>query len=527
MAGPEVQDIFLTFTDTGDTDESALTKLTEYFAPKKNIPFERHLFRQTIQEPGESIESFVTRFRTLAKSCGFENMDEAIRDQVVEKCSSGKLRRRLLREADLTLTNCIETAKQFQASERHATQMEMPTHSSTPQDTASAVNAYSSQATRSRHNPGQRQSILVALTCFCCVLSGHKAKDLSCLGKGKNCNKCGKSGYFGRVCKSSPKPSNPQSRSSVNLITPRFDNDSSDDEYLFTFGNSSRRVPVIINGQEIPMVVDSGATVNVLDSNSFALLLKRGPIQLLPSRVRVYPYGTKTPLPVKGSFTVIVTSESSKKSTHAEFVVAQSMQSGSLLGEKTAIELNLLRVGPPVANAEVNYISPPSSVDRLLSRHPQVFEGVGKLTDYQLLVHADPNIEPVAQPLRRTPFYVRKDIEKKLKELQDLDIIEDVVGPTPWVSPLVAVPKSNGDIRVCVDMRRVNETILRERHPIPTLEETLQDLNGATVFSKLDLRWGYHQVELHPEYRILTTFSTHVRLKRYTRFDYPRTVLSL
>jgi hypothetical protein len=85
---------------------------------------------------------------------------------------------------------------------------------------------------------------------------------------------------------------------------------------------------------------------------------------------------------------------------------------------------------------------------------------------------------PVAQSLRRTPFHVRKDVEKKLKELQDLDIIEDVDGPTPWVSLLVAVPKSNGDIRVCVDMRRVNEVILRERHPIPTLEETLQDLNG-------------------------------------------------
>ena len=83
---------------------------------------------------------------------------------------------------------------------------------------------------------------------------------------------------------------------------------------------------------------------------------------------------------------------------------------------------------------------------------------------------------------------MRKDIEKKLKELQDLDIIEDVDSPTPWVSPLVAVLKSNGDIRV-------NEAILRERHPIPTLEETLQGLNGAPVFSKLDLRWGYHQVD--------------------------------
>ena len=118
-------------------------------------------------------------------------------------------------------------------------------------------------------------------------------------------------------------------------------------------------------------------------------------------------------------------------------------------------------------------------MDRILSRHSAVLKDIRKFSGYQLLVHTDPSVAPVAQPLRRTPFHVWKDIEKKLKELQDLDIIEDVDGPTPWVSPLVAVPKSNGDIRVCVDMCRVNEAILRECHPIPTLEETLQDLNGV------------------------------------------------
>ena len=143
--------------------------------------------------------------------------------------------------------------------------------------------------------------------------------------------------------------------------------------------------------------------------------------------------------------------------------------------------------------------------------------GVGKLKDYQLKIHIDPEITPVAQPQRDVPFHVRKQVEAKLKELQNLDIIEDVEGPTPRVSPLVAVPKSNGDVRVCVDMRRANAAVIRERHPIPTLEETLQALNGAAVFSKLDLRWGYHQVELHPESRALTTFATHKGLKRYKR----------
>ena len=85
------------------------------------------------------------------------------------------------------------------------------------------------------------------------------------------------------------------------------------------------------------------------------------------------------------------------------------------------------------------------------------------------------------------------------------------------MSPLVAVPKPNGDIRVCVDMRQANSAIVRERHPIPTVEETLQELHGATIFSKLDLRSGYHQIELHPESRPFTTFATQNGLYQYTR----------
>ena len=64
-------------------------------------------------------------------------------------------------------------------------------------------------------------------------------------------------------------------------------------------------------------------------------------------------------------------------------------------------------------------------------------------------------------------------------------------GPTEWMSPLVVVPTPDGDIRICIDMRRSNETIERERHPIPTIEEVLHDLNGSTVLSRLSaVAWG-------------------------------------
>ncbi|KAK3700539.1 hypothetical protein QZH41_000759 [Actinostola sp. cb2023] len=263
-------------------------------------------------------------------------------------------------------------------------------------------------------------------------------------------------------------------------------------------------------GIEIPMIIDSGASVNVLDGQNYKRLERL--VSLAKSDIRIFPYGSTHPLPVQGIFSANV--QTGELITRTEFVVVEHHDAGCLLGKRSATELGLLQFGPVVST--VNAVKN-SEVERIISEHKAVFEGVGKLKDCQLKIHVNNEVKPVAQPQRRVPFHVREAVDKKLQELEDLDIIESVTGPTPWVSPLVAVPKSNGEVRVCVDMRRVNEAVIRERHPIPTLEETLQSLNGAAVFLKLDLRWGYHQVELHPESRALTTFSTHNGLKRYKR----------
>ena len=66
-------------------------------------------------------------------------------------------------------------------------------------------------------------------------------------------------------------------------------------------------------------------------------------------------------------------------------------------------------------------------------------------------------------------------------------------------------------------MKQANGAIVRERHPIPTVDEVLHDLNGGTVFSKLDIKWAFHQVELSEVSRPTTTFVTHKGLFRYKR----------
>ena len=75
----------------------------------------------------------------------------------------------------------------------------------------------------------------------------------------------------------------------------------------------------------------------------------------------------------------------------------------------------------------------------------------------------------------------------------------------------------SGDVRLCIDMRCENEAVQRERYTIPTNEEILQDLNNSKLFSKLDIKWAYHQIELEPESREITTFMTHKGMFRYKR----------
>ena len=84
----------------------------------------------------------------------------------------------------------------------------------------------------------------------------------------------------------------------------------------------------------------------------------------------------------------------------------------------------------------------------------------------------------------------------------------------------ISTPKKDGDVRICVDMRVANRAIVRERHPMPTIDDLTHTLNGATVFSKLDLRAGYHQLTLAPESRYITTFATHHGLWRCKRLNF-------
>jgi len=560
LAGPEVHDIFETLEVDGTAFKDAEKALDNYFVKKKNVAFERHIFRQAVQNSQETMDNFITRLRQLIVSCEYpaDQKNDIIRDQVIEKCKSQRLRVRLLRETDLTLEKIQQMARLHEAAETQAKQIENDATVSSPH----SVNKIYTQRSSTRGREDRWGSLgrgraanhthhtLKTGSCWRCGRPGHYQYDCT-VARDKESHKCHKKGHLAAMCRSRNQEEGPKARpqerrdrgfteggkknqepyrncssykpgrghkNQANFVQ-EYDGVTSDElsesECVFNMrGFPTNDLPMLklgINGVAVECLVDSGASCNIVSE----VTLQELAVDLLPCDRQLFPYGVSIPLVVKGKFSAEV-SHKDKKMV-AEFVVVKG-KSVSLIGAKTAMRLGVLRVGDLQDDA-VNMVNKSKGFEYLKSKYEKCFKGLGKLTQYQLKLHIDENVKPIAQPIRRVPFNLRQGIEEKLDELQDLDIIEPVEGPTSWVSAPVAVPKSGNlnDIRLCLDMRRVNEAILRTRHPIPTIDELLLDMNGAQIFSKLDLKWGFHQIELAPESRHITTFVTHKGLFRYKR----------
>ena len=251
---------------------------------------------------------------------------------------------------------------------------------------------------------------------------------------------------------------------------------------------------VQVNKVNLSMYVDSLADRSILDLVTFQQYFVDKAIEP-PGPDDVLTSYTKDRLPVVGTYNAEVRFKS--RTAVVKFVIVK--RGRCLLGLDAIEYLDLCITGKTLTVSEVETDSK-----------------LPTIKGFQHKVKVNPNVHPVQQKLRRLPLTVRSKVSQKLEELESQGVIEKI-DTSEWVSPIVVSYKSNGDVRLCVDLREVNKAVIPDVYPIPPIQELLCELHDAKVFSQLDMESAYHQLELHPNSRDLTAFITHDGLYRYKR----------
>ena len=512
-AGKEVRDLYKQIHKAvAEEDKLTLKDLIDeialYFTGRDNVVFSRYQFRGCIQHEGEPIDAWYSRLCEAAESCQFDTLkDSLVRDQIVACCHSAALRKRLLNVPNITLADSLKLARTHEAANQQAAIME-----GLAAATEESVQALRYRQQESAHRTRGRQMESTVLRCIRCGRQGHRECDRA---RGKRCNKCGKPDHFARACLGKS--------SSINAVQQGPDR-SSDEEvfHIPTDKHDDATFEATINQRSVNVLIDSGASCNVMDNETFERLKGAG---LRRCHTRVYSVGSRNPLPLMGEADLPV--QLNGKTRIVTFIVTRD-DCRVILGRSTSVAFDMLQMGPLKRNAIAAMLSVPEHDDThgpsslrlksILAEFDDRFQGIGCVVGVSIDVQLMDNAQPVCHPPSRVPIHLRPAVEKELRKQLEAGIVERVHGPTAWCSRMVVVPKpESGEVRITQDLRNLNKYVVPEKQPIPTFEEVTDEMAGSCYFSKLDIAKAFHQISVAKSSRHFFTFSSPLGLLRLRR----------
>ncbi|XP_042467292.1 protein NEDD1-like [Zingiber officinale] len=160
---------------------------------------------------------------------------------------------------------------------------------------------------------------------------------------------------------------------------------------------------------------------------------------------------------------------------------------------------------------------------KVVCNYPEVFPdelpGLAPDREIEFEIELIPGTKPISKaPYRMVPAEL-EELQKQLRELLDKGLIRP--SHSPWGAPILFVKKKDGSMRMCIDYRALNKVTIKNRYPLPRIDDLFDQLKGATVFSKIDLRSGYHQVKgsSYPPLPPTSDFFSHLRDDIFRWFD--------
>ena len=492
--GEEAESVLISVNATADDRkdyDKVLQLFDGYFQVRRNVIFERARFNRRAQQPGETAEQYIMALYNLVATCNYGDLEqEMIRDRLVVGIRDSGLSETLQSDADLTL----EKAKQ-KIRQREAIHEQQQVLKGGEAHKPGNLDALHNPSSRRRYNSHQRDGSTnhtkgaggrgrprESKQCTRCG-KGQHTRD-KCPAKDATCHRCQRKGHYSSQCFAKTiaplktgKPNNaPNAPSS--LETAFLDSTTSEQE-IGWFAN------IQIGDQEtLTFKLDTGAEVTAI-SDSCYYSLSHPPMLKNPQKVLYGP--SRHPLQVVGQCHSNLSFKG--RVCKQQVFVVTSLHLAQRLDATSCLETSL-------------------NAGDISKRFPNLFTGLGNLgEEYSIQLKPDATPYSLYTP-RNVPLPLRGKVTEELERMEAMGVISKVQEPTAWCAGMVVVPKKSGAIRICVDLKPLNQSVLREVHPLPKVDETLAQLTGARVFSKLDANSGFWQIPLSPASRLLTTFIT-------------------
>lgn len=528
-------------------------KLNEHFLPKKNKHHGRYIFLKMRPTPSEPTIAYAARLREQAKQCEFgDSSDDRILEHLIQTIDNQQLIQKTINKK-WNLEQFLTEASQVEDISMQMKQMK--------DKTVAKVQGHAGKA-KSFKGKGKSQPI-DHKQCDYCGLTGAHGKGQNCPAFGKICNKCHRRNHFAVVCRSKSSSSAAEdkqqrqgkgtksrhTKSHVKKTTEDQESTSSDDDFfdstvkhlhvkrLATHQSVEKTIPVLIDDVKTWVEPDSGADINLMDKHQFKSFQHRTQTSPVLQPCDIKLRNLQTRLPVRGCFETTI--RNATCGIRTQFVIMDGkMNSPPLLSRDTLTQLGMMKIKEDGSFAAPNDLriravvkdiaKPQSRMKEIIQRHPEVFEGIGLIHDkknnkeFYAKFQMKPEAVPVAQKPRQVPYHLKEPLKKWLDQGLAEGIFEWVPDgeAVTWCSPLVVQPKPKFAhvakdklepqmIRASVDLRVPNKSMERTRViQAPVVEDFVHKFHDCKIFTKLDMRQGYHQLLLDPASRQVATFST-------------------
>ena len=547
--GPDGVRRFNQFAFSPDTDKDKYDKVVDKFTSElsgeKRVVFNRFKFWEYKWSDHQGFDDFIVKLRALGDKCDFVDAEykNILRDKIVFSIGDKRLQERLLREKDLSYDRAVEICHAAEVTHRELQSMSQSSrpsqsrsvnavvkhgrksqsHSQSqagnqagPSRPQSGAGTFHQARRSSSHMTSHAQQSPSKGKCGRCGNSHGNNLQSDCPAWGHMCYRCKGQNHFRKFCRAKT------------VHTIQVDSESEDDYFLGSLecevgcvhrdDNCRAWFEIVqVAGANIRMKVDTGAETNSIPVKTWLKIVDRP--NLTPSRVTLRAFGGAT-VPHEGSAQVKFSVNGHDANSE---IFVTSDKTVPILGLRTSAALGLVRPGCNATGTQsVDSVdrAQPINVDSL-KEHPycDAFEGLGKFPGQYSITRTE-GASGFVEPMHRVPHKLVEPLKSKLADMESQGVIEKVDYPTDFVNNLVITHKKNGSIRICLDPKHLNQQIRREHFPIPTFVDVASQLGNKKIFTIIDLKDSYWQIELDNASSDLTTFSTPFGRYKFRRLPF-------